>query len=151
MSVASRATARAAVGAALSSTLTDAQAVYTTQPTAFGGLSPVVVVASAGSMREGAPRRTFGGPIAPQFYLDVYVFVATTIRNGSGEDVLNEDADDQLDAIEAAVAQFVAQNPSAATWSAISYEGRTSTEFVTVIDGTEYKRETIPLVLTSSP
>ena len=150
MSVASRATARAAVGAALSSTLTDAQAVYTTQPTAFGGLSPVVVVASAGSMREGAPRRTFGGPIAPQFYLDVYVFVATTIRNGSGEDVLNEDADAQLDALEAAVAQFVADYPSP-HWSAISYAGRTTTEFVTVVDGTEYKRETIPLVLTSSP
>ena len=140
MSVSSRATVRLAIGTALSSVLTSAQAVYTDQPAAFGGLSPVVVVASAGSMREGPPRRTFGGPVAPQFYLDVYVFVATAIRDG-----------DQLDAIEAAVAQFVAQNPKAATYSAISYEGRTSTEFVTVIDGTEYKRETIPLVLTSSP
>ncbi len=151
MSVSSRATVRLAIGTALSSVLTSAQAVYTDQPAAFGGLSPVVVVASAGSMREGPPRRTFGGPVAPQFYLDVYVFVATAIRDGDGNTVVNADADDQLDAIEAAVAQFVAQNPSAATWSAISYEGRTSTEFVTVIDGTEYKRETIPLVLTSSP
>jgi hypothetical protein len=150
MSVASRATVRAAVGAALSSTLTSAQAVYTDQPAAFGGLSPVVVVASAGSMREGAPRRTFGGPIAPQFHLDVYVFVATAIRDGSGDIVVNSDVDDQLDAIEAAVAQVVAAYSSPA-WSAISYDDRTTTEFVTVIDGTEYKRETIPLVLTSSP
>jgi len=150
VSVASRQAVRAALGAALTTTLTDAQAVYTTQPAAFGGLSPVVVVASAGSMREGAPRRTFAGPVAPQFYLDVYVFVATTIRDGSGELVLNEDADAQLDAIEQQVAQLVAGYSSSA-WSAISYAGRTTTEFVTVIDGTEYKRETIPIVLTSNP
>ena len=150
MSVASRATARAALGAALGTILTDAQAVYTSQPAAFGGLSPVVVVASAGSDREGAPRRTFAGPVAPQFYLDVYVFVATTVRNGSGEDVLNNDADAQLDALEQQVAQLVASYASSA-WSAISYAGRTTTEFVTVIDGTEYKRETIPIVLTSNP
>ena len=150
MSVASRATVRSAVGTALTNALTSAQAVYTDQPAAFGGLSPVVVVASAGSMREGAPRRTFGGPVAPQFFLDVYVFVATTIRDGDGNVVVNADADDQLDAIEAQVAQLVASYQSS-TWSAISYAGRTTTEFVTVIDGTEYKRETIPLVLTSSP
>ena len=150
MSAASRATVRLAVGTALSSALTSAQAVYTDQPAAFGGLSPVVVVASNGSDREGAPRRTFGGPVAPQFYLNVYVFVATAIRDGDGNVVVNADADDQLDAIEAQVAQLVASYQSS-TWSAISYAGRTTTEFVTVIDGTEYKRETIPLVLTSSP
>ena len=150
MSVASRATVRLAVGTALTTVLTSAQAVYTDQPAAFGGLSPVVVVASAGSMREGPPRRTFGGPVAPLFYLDVYVFVATAIRDGDGNTVVNADADDQLDAIEAGLAQFVASHTSPA-WSAISYDGRTTTEFVTVIDGTEYKRETIPLVLTSSP
>ena len=150
MSVANRSVARIAVGTALGAVLTDAQAVYTTQPASFGGLSPVVVVASAGADREGLPRRTLGGPVAPLFYLDVYVFVATVIKDGSGNDVLNTDADNQLDAIEAGVAQFVASYRSSA-WSAISYDGRSATEFVTVIDGTEYKREKIALVLTSNP
>jgi hypothetical protein len=122
----------------LTTRLTAAQQVYADQPTDFSGQSPVVVVASGGSERDGSPRRTFGGPIAPSFALDVYVFALAGEAN----------VDDTLDDLEAAVAQFVSDVPSAATWSAISYGAATETQFVTVVDGTEYKRERIPLVLT---
>ena len=149
MSVASRQAAREELGAILTSELTTAAAVHTDQPASFGGQSPVVVVASAGTAREGGAKRTFGGPIAPTFYLDVYVFVATVVKNAAGEDIVNTSADDQLDTLEAGVAQVVADYPKATNWTALSYEGRSNTEFVTIIDGSEYKRERIPLALTA--
>jgi hypothetical protein len=58
-------------GAVLTARLTSAQAVHTDQPTDFGGLSPVVVLVSAGSERK---QLTLRGQ-APRFYLDCYVFV----------------------------------------------------------------------------
>ena len=138
MSVQSRRVVREEVGALLTTRLTTAQRVYADQPTDFGGQSPVVVVASSGSERDGSPRRTFGGPIAPSFALDVYVFVLASAAN----------VDDAMDDLEAAVAQFVSDVPSAQSWSAVGYSAATETQFVTVLDGTEYKRERIPLVLT---
>jgi hypothetical protein len=74
VSVQSRKAVREEIGALLTTRLTGAT-VYPDQPSSFDGQSPVVVVASAGSEREGIAHRTFGGPIAPQFALDVYVFV----------------------------------------------------------------------------
>lgn len=139
MSVQSRRAVREEVSALLATRLTTAQQVYGDQPSSFGGQSPVVVVASAGSKREEQQiQRTFGGPIAPKFNLDIYVFVLAAATN----------ADDALDDLEAAIAQFVADAPKAQTWTAIGYDGRTDTSFVEVFDGSEYKRERIPLVLT---
>jgi hypothetical protein len=147
----SRQRVREELGAVLAAQLGAAQQVYTDQPTDFGGQSPVVVVSSAGTEREGAGRRTFGGPIAPAFHLDVYVFVRSVLEDSDGNAVTNPDADDQLDSLEAAIAQVVADYPKAQSWSAISYAGRSDTTFVTVLDGTEYKREHIPLVLQGKP
>jgi hypothetical protein len=139
MSVQSRKVVREEVGQVLSIRLSSlAQQVYTDQPNSFDGQSPVVVVTSDGTEREGQVQRTFGGPIAPKFMLDVYVFVLATAAN----------ADDALDTLEAAVAEFVAAYPEAQTWTAIGYRERSETTFVTVLDGSEYKRERIPLVLT---
>lgn len=148
MSVQSRKVVREEVGQFLSTRLTTASQVYTDQPSDFGGQSPVVVVTSSGSDREGLNKRTFGGPIAATFRLDVYVFVATTKKNSVGEDVPNSDADDQLDTLEASIAQFVSDAPSAQTWTALSYGAGTETTFVEVLDGAEYKRERIPLTIT---
>lgn len=147
MSVASRQRVREELGSVLAAQLGAAQQVYTDQPTDFGGQSPVVVVASAGTEREGPGRRTFGGPVAPLFSLDVYVFVRSVLEDTDGNPVVNPDTDDQLDGLEAAIAQVVADYPKAESWSALSYAGRSETTFVTVLDGTEYKRERIPLVL----
>lgn len=149
MSIQSRKVVREEIGQILAMRLSTAQQVYTDQPTDFNGQSPVVVVTSAGSERDGQPsQRTFGGPIAPKFAIDVYVFVATVEKNADGEDVSNTRADDELDTLEAGVAEFVAAYPSGQTWTAIGYSGRTDTTFVEVLTGSEYKRERIPLVLT---
>lgn len=151
MSVASRQGVREELGAVLAAQLGDAQQVYTDQPVDFGGQSPVVVVASVGAEREGQGRRTFGGPIAPAFYLDVYVFVRSVLKDADGNAVTNPNTDDQLDGLEAAIAHVVANYPKTQSWSAISYAGRSEAAFVTVFDGTEYKRERIPLVLQGKP
>jgi hypothetical protein len=141
MSVQSRKAVREEVGQILTIRLASlAQQVYTDQPTSFGGQSPVVVVASTGSERDGQVQRTFGGPIAPKFTLDIYLFVLAATA----------DADDLLDSLEAAVAEFVAVYSRAQTWTAISYDGRTETRFVEVLDGSEYKQERIPLLLTGT-
>ncbi|MFA9205000.1 MAG: hypothetical protein ACEQSH_00945, partial [Bacteroidia bacterium] len=120
MSVQSRKAVREEVGQMLTGRLSAAQQVYTDQPTSFNGQSPVVVVASNGSRREEQPtQRTFGGPIAPKFMLDVYVFILAAASN----------VDDALDDLEAAVAAFVAEVPRAQTWTAIGYGGNTETSF----------------------
>jgi hypothetical protein len=149
LSVASRKAAREELGQVLTNRLGTAQQVYTDQPPDFGGQSPVVVVASAGSERDGQQgQRSFGGPVAPKFLLDVYTFVLAMEQDGSGNTVTNSDADDELDTLEQGVAQMVSDAPRAQTWTAIGYRERTDTTFVTVLDGSEYKRERIPLVLT---
>lgn len=137
MTVQSRKAVREEVGQILTTRLTGAT-VHTDQPRTFGGESPVVVIASSGSEREGESRRTFGGPIAPTFALDVYVFVLADATN----------ADDVLDDLEQSIAQFVSVYPSGQTFTAVGYGGRTETSFVLIVDGSEYKRERIPLVLT---
>jgi len=136
MSVQNRKAVREEFGALLSAVLTP-YVVYVDQPSDFEGQSPVVVLASTGSEREGATRRTFGGPIAPLFRITAYVFVLP----GSG-------ADDQLDDIERSIAQLIADQVSGASWSAIGYSERTTAEFISILDGTEYKREIIPLAFT---
>ncbi len=139
MSVQSRRAVREEIGAVLTSALAGlTQRIYTDQPLSFGGESPVVVVASDGSEREGTNKRTFGGPIAPTFHLDIYTFVLSATTNG----------DDALDDLEQGIAQIVSDNPGSGSWTAISYGGRTETAFITVVDGTEYKRERIPLTIT---
>lgn len=138
MSVQSRQAVREEVGQILTTRLTDAQQVYTDQPTSFGGMSPVVVVASNGSERGQAGQQTFGGPAAPKFALDVYLFVLASTTN----------ADDVLDTLEAGVAEFVAVYSRAQTWTAIGYAARTETQFVELLDGSEYKRERVPLIVT---
>jgi hypothetical protein len=64
MSVQSRKAVREELGQVLAMR-SDRRTVYTDQPADFDGQSPVVVVASAGSERDGsATQRTFGGPVA---------------------------------------------------------------------------------------
>lgn len=141
MSVLSRKAVREEIGQILTIRLegSSASKIYTDQPTSFDGRSPVVVVTSDGTERDGnAMQRTFSGPVAPRFMIDVYVFVLAETTN----------ADDALDELESKIAEFVAVYPSAQTWTAIGYRERSETTFIVVQDGSEYKRERIPLVVT---
>lgn len=125
--------------------LTDEQGERVTQPVDFGGESPVVVVASAGSAR---PRKTFSGSM-PTFYVDVHLFVRATVIDEDGNTRAAMGIDDTLDDLEDALAQAVSAAQNSMYWSAIDYDGRSQTEFLTVLDGTEYKRERIPLKFTA--
>lgn len=134
--------------------VTDAQRVYpltnddgerVTQPFDFSGESPVVVVASAGSERQ---QLTFRGG-APIYYLDVHVLVRATAIDESGDTVTVAGIDDTLDDLEHALAQLVAAVQNGEHWTAIDYDGRSRAEFLTILDGTEYKREIIPLKITA--
>ena len=133
--------------------VTDAQRVYpltadderVTQPFDFSGESPVIVVASAGSERQ---QLTFRGS-APIYYLDVHLFVRATGIDGSGNTVGVADLDDTLDGLEHAVGTLISAAQNGEHWTAIDYDGRSRAEFLTVLDGTEYKREIIPLKITA--
>ena len=78
------------------------------------------------------------------------MFVLSVVRNGSGNPAVNATADDELDAIEQQLAQTVADVQTGPSWMAVDYDGRSKTEFVTLIDGSEYKRELISLALTAT-
>lgn len=133
--------------------VTDAQRIYpltadgerVTQPFDFSGESPVVVVASAGTERQ---QLTFRGS-APIYYLDVHVLVRATAIDESGNTVTVAGIDDALDDLEHALARLVAAVQNGEHWTAIDYDGRSRAEFLTILDGTEYKREIIPLKITA--
>ncbi len=137
----SRATVRQALAGLLEAALVGsgkpAQAVYGYQVGDFAGQSPVVVVASGPMERT---RRGFGPCWHSKATLLVYVFVAYAAAGGWTE----EDAEDALDAIEAAIADVVLANSSNATWDGLTYEEPTEPDGI-AIGGVEYRREVIRL------
>ena len=133
--------------------VTDAQRVYpltadderVTQPFDFSGESPVIVIASSDTERG---QKTFRGAM-PTYYLDVHLFVRATGIDGSGNTVGVADLDDTLDSLEHAVGTLISAVQTGEHWTAIDYDGRSRAEFLTILDGTEYKREIIPLKITA--
>ena len=114
------------------------QAFYKSQPRDFGGASPVVTVSGAGSDR---PRMTQGAGRST-FWLNVHVFVVFALADGSWTE---DDAEDRLDDIEAAVAAVIQNNRRlSGFWEALDYESRSAAGSVEV-GGVEYRREVIPL------
>lgn len=142
----SRATIRAAIAALLESALVGtgkpAEAVYDHLKPDFGGASPVVAVASAGSNRAAFAGR---GPRV-EHELDIYVFVLRA-EAGVEESYSAEEADAALDAIEAKVAEVVAANEETADWHLAQYAGE-STIITAEIGGEQYWMERIPLRFT---
>ena len=55
------------------------------------------------------------------------------------------DLDDTPDGLEHAVGTLIAAVQNGEHWTAIDYDGRSRAEFLTIPDGTEYKREIISL------
>ena len=54
-----------------------------------------------------------------------------------------------LDDLEHAVGTLISAVQTGEHWTAIDYDGRSRAEFLTILDGTEYKREIIPLKITA--
>ena len=132
----------------------DAQRIYpltnddgerVTQPFDFSGESPVIVIASSGTERG---QKTFRGAM-PTYYLDLHLFVRATGIDGSGNTVTVVGIDDTLDDLEHAVGTLISAVQTGEHWTAIDYDGRSRAEFLTILDGTEYKREIIPLKITA--
>lgn len=114
---------------------TYAQAVYDDQPSTFD-LSPVVVVASAGT---GRARLSFQGSQA-KVYLNVFLLARSSATT-----------DDNLDTLEQQVAQWMDETQAAPLWTAIDYDGRSDVLPVEDKDGNAYRQERIPIVLLARP
>lgn len=135
-----RETVRDAFTTLLSTALTGAgnpvQVVYGYQIGNLEGLSPVVIVSSAGTFRQ---RLTLQGSRAT-FYLNVHIFVLYTDESTWNED----DAEDRLDLIEEKIASVLDANQRTANWEALDYADRSVCDGVE-IGGVEYRREVIPI------
>lgn len=104
----------------------------------FEGQNPVVTVSSAGSQRQ---RWTFAGSRA-LFFLQVDVFVLYSDEGTWGED----DAEDRVDDIEAAIAGVVDAYQQTADWFALDLVDRSQRVDVEV-GGDEYVREAITVAV----
>jgi len=102
------------------------------------GLTPLVAVLSAGTLRE---RVTFLAD-KPTFRLDLQVWV----RQATGDDWTDAMAMDALDAIEALIAGVVEDNRGNATWEILEYAGTTSV-VEWPIGGVAYYMEYVPLAV----
>jgi hypothetical protein len=139
MSALNRRYSRAALTALLETALVNSslcEAVYGYQPSDFGGKSPVATVSSAGSMRVKQTR----GLDKNEFYFNVHVFTLYSDGSTWNED----DAENAIDNIEAAVSNVVSVNTKTNNWSNIEISERTITDSVEV-GGIEYRREVIPV------
>ena len=143
MSSISRRTARESLASLLTTALVGtskpAAAVYAYLVGDFAGQSPVVVVASGSMERR---RDSIGECYRSVFDLYVYVFAVYSDPAGTWTEA---DAEDAIDAIEAAIADVVLVNSrEPGAWDYLGYSDVTQLDSVT-IGGVEYRREIITL------
>lgn len=143
MTLTSRQAVRESFAALLRSKLTivDPEKVFDYLPADFGGASPCVVVSGSGSER---PRMTLKG-VSTKFHITVETFVLYADPKATPP-WTPEDAEDTLDALEAAVADVVSNNVSGDSWKGLQYE---TTSYITKVSvgGVAYLYEVIPLVM----
>lgn len=136
----SRRTARDALAALLTTALTGsgnpAQAAYGYPVKDFRGQSPVVILASSSSKRD---QETIQARREANLYFDIRIFVRH-VDTGWTE----QDTENSLDAIEAAIDEVIAANRCTSNWRWIEYDGQTSTDIVPV-GGKDYRYERIPI------
>lgn len=127
-----RQTARDTLAALITNEVSAAQAVYPYLVSDFKGQSPVVVVASGGTMRMPFTLRG----TRPEHYLNVFYFVAYAQAGEWTE----QDSENKLDELAADVATLIDASQKTAAWSALTQVEPSSTD-TTVIGGVEYRRE----------
>lgn len=139
MSVLSRETVRDEIASGLTTALAAlAQAVYGQQEPVQAGLSPCVRVMGAGSRR----------PIVPEtgrrsrFRYTVQVWVLAYARDGSWTAA---QAEDRLDALEQAIAQWFGDNQLGHNWTAIEYADYSNITSAVTEAGETYLVEDIPI------
>ena len=107
------------------------------KPTQLMGLTPLVAVLSAGSLREAL---TFQGNQAT-FWLDVLVYVQQAEGNWT-----NAMAEDALDTIEKMIEETCEANAVTDEWAVLRRDGR-STVFDVSVEGNPFYCERIPIML----
>lgn len=122
--------------AALVGTGLPAKTVTGSKVTTLKGLTPLVAVLSAGTLRE---RLTFQGDI-PTFYLEVQVWVRQACTGWT-----NAQAEDALDEIEALIAGVYQDNRGTAYWEVLEYNGPSSVVEMS-IGGAAFYVERIPTI-----
>lgn len=105
--------------------------------TSLKGLTPLVSVLSAGTLRE---RVTFMGDM-PTFYLEVQVWVRQACTGWT-----NAQAEDALDTIESLIAAVYQDNRGTANWAALEFNGASSIREVSVGGGPFYMERLPTLV-----
>lgn len=143
MTVASRATVRAALAQLITTYMTSAQTVHANEPGDLGSASPIVLIASQGSER---PRLTMQGNQSTfSFSVDVYTLAAESASGGYSYD----DSANVVDACEAELAALVAAQQENGFWSQIQYASPSQIDFgIFGADGIYRFRERIPLKIT---
>jgi hypothetical protein len=140
---ASRETVRGALADLLTTALVGtglpAQAAYGYPVADFGGQSPIVLIASAGSTRD---VQTLDTRRTSRFFFTIIVFV---LYADAGSGWTEADAEDALDTIESVIDDTIATNlVNGTTWADAGYDGRTRTGNAT-IGGVQYRYEVIPI------
>ena len=108
-------------------------------PGKFWGMTPVVVVLSAGSGRE----LTSFDDVTPTYLLDIKTYVL--LGKADDPDWSSADSEAQLDALEDAISAIVEAHGVAPLWRSLGYSGASRVEDVLTIDGFVYRRETTRL------
>lgn len=103
--------------------------------------TPVAEVVSAGTLRE---RLTGQGSIAKPFYIDIFVYALYSDQAGTWTE---EDAEDTLDAVEAAVDTMVNEQRKNDVWISIQYAERSQVLPNFQMGGVIYRREVIHLAV----
>lgn len=140
MSSTSRETARDALVTLLTTALVGpglpAKTVTGAKVTSLKGLTPLVSILSAGTLRE---RLTFQGD-KPTFYLEVQVWVRQACTGWT-----NAQAEDALDTIESLIAAVIEGNRATAEWEALEYRAPSEVREV-VVAGDPFYMERIPML-----
>jgi len=143
MSAVSRAGARAALAGLLATALPTAT-VYAYQPDDLNGVSPVVCVTSAGSERS---RLTLGDTRGKaQWRYEIHSFAL--YRDQARGRARAAAAEDELDAVEAAVATVILSHPRHAAWLALTQPEATLVGEPVNLGGVIYLHEVIPVLVT---
>lgn len=117
------------------------QQVWAYQKGDFQQQSPVAEVVSAGTLRE---RLTGQGSIPKPFYIDIFVYALYSDLAGTWTE---EDAEDTLDSVEAAVDRLVNEQRKSDLWTSIQYAERSQVLPNFQMGGVIYRREVIHLAV----
>ena len=116
----------------------------------FGGLSPVACV-STGWNRPGTDRirKSLDGTLKKRMAVQVHLF---SLRVNAAGTWMEQQAEDELDDLEAKVGDIVVANPRLASyWNLLTYDGPTEVEESVDVGGNDYRHVVVFLMVDMWP